>query len=326
MKTSYIYSSSRVKALQQELLSESDVERLVEAKRGEELIKVLKETYLAKYLMTEDVAGVMKATEQSLIEAKDTITKIAPEPKLFDFLWVFYDLHNLKVQLKAAYAGFPAEKTTSLMSGLGKYSPETLMEHIANDTLNRLESQFKNIYEEAKKAMEEKGLADAEVIIDKEYFKLAKSLVGETRDLSIDTILRLQIDLYNLKTRLRTIQVPRQGNDDWFVEGGNFRFEDIESKEQALANLQKFGGEARWREAIDLFNNEGHSTLIDVKADDYLLETIHVMSYDVFSPASLIAYFVSTQNTAKIIKTILVGKENGQSEDLIRQQLRTVYV
>ncbi|MCB9810806.1 MAG: V-type ATPase subunit [Candidatus Nomurabacteria bacterium] len=326
MKTSYIYSSSRVKALEKELLNESDVERLLEASRGVELIKFLKETYINQYLESDDIDGVLKATEKSLVEAKELITKITPEPKLLDFLWVYYDLQNLRVQLKSKQANLESEQMMAYLSRLGKYSPETLLEHIAAGTLNRLEPEFKTIYDNASKALEEKGVAAADLVIEAGYFDLAKRMVGDARDLSIGTILRLQIDLYNLKTRLRTLLVPRQGDDSWFVTGGNLRYEDIELKEQALAVLVNYGGESKWREAIELYSSEGHSTLIDARSDDYLLETVRTMSYDVFSPASLIAYFLQVQNTAKIIKTVVVGKESGQTRDFIRKQLRTIYV
>ena len=326
MKTSYIYSSSRVKALEKELLSETDVNNLLEASRGEAFLKALKETYLSTYLKSDDVNGIFSALEKSLEEAKNLIERVAPEKRLFDFLWVRYDLHNLRVILKAKKAGLSEEKTLSYLSRLGKYAPETLIEHASAGTLNRLESEFKNIYEQAEKAMTEQGVAEADLIIDTNYFELAKRLVHDSHDLSLNKILRLQIDIYNLKTKLRTLLVDRGNSSAWFITGGNLRLEDIDSKEQALSALLNYGGEKHWREAIDVYNTEGHLTLIEARADDFILETLRDMSHDIFSPASLIAYFLQTQNSAKIIQTITVGKESGQNEAQIRKQLRTIYV
>jgi len=326
MKTSYIYSSSRVKALEKELLSESDIERLMEVDRGEKFIQALKETYLATYLVGEETNDVFEALEKSIVESKQLICRIAPEVKLFDFLWVRYDIHNLRVILKAKKADLLQDEIMPFLSKSGKYAPETILEHVNAGTLNRLESEFQTIYEQAGKVIVEQGIVEADLLFDAGYFELVKRLVSDTRDLSLATIMRLQIDLYNIKTRLRTLVVERTKDNSWFVSGGNLRLQDIELKEQALASLINYGGEQHWREAIELYSNEGHSTLIDVRSDDHLLATVRNISNDIFSPASLVAYFLNTQNSAKIIQTIIVGKESGQSEALIRTQLRTLYV
>ena len=326
MKTSYIYSSSRVKALEKELLNEASVNHLLESAKGEAFMKALKETYLATHLKSENADGVFSALEDSLVEAKNLIERVAPEKRLFDFLWVRYDLHNLRVILKAKKAGLSEDKMSPYLSRLGKYTPETLQEHISAGTLNRLESEFKVIYEQAEKIMEEQGVATADLLIDTSYFELAKRMVHDTHDLSLGKVIRLQIDLYNLRTKLRTLLVEREDSSAWFVTGGNLRLSDIDSKEQALSALLAYGGEKYWREAIEVYNTEQHLTLIEARADDFLLETLRDMSHDIFSPASLIAYFLQTQNSAKIIQTITVGKESGQDESQIRKHLRTLYV
>jgi vacuolar-type H+-ATPase subunit C/Vma6 len=326
MKTSYIYSSSRVKALEKELLSESDVERLLESAQGEKLTQALKETYLSQYMVGESTEDIFNALEKSVTEAKHLISRIVPEPKIFDFLWVRYDLHNLRVSLKAKKANLSVEEITPYLSEFGKYSPETIFEHITAGTLNRLEVEFATVYEQAEKAMSEQGVAEADLLIDLGYFELTKRLAQEVRDTSISNIVKLQIDLHNLKTRLRTLVVERFDSKTWFVSGGNLRLADIETKEQVFTALLDYGGEQHWRESIDLYTKEGHSTLIDVRADDHMLATVRNMSNDIFSPASLIAYFLNCQNSAKIIQTIIVGKEGGQSDAFIRTQLRTLYV
>ncbi|MEZ4104192.1 MAG: V-type ATPase subunit [Candidatus Paceibacterota bacterium] len=325
METSYIYSVSRVKALAKELLSDSDVDRLLTTSRGEEFVKAVKETYLVKFLEGEKNEDIFKALDKSLFESKYLISSIAPQTSKFDWLWIRYDLHNLRIFVKAKKVGLSEETFKNSWSRLSKYEPETLLEHVNNNTLNRLEPELVDIYEEAIKTAEEKGLAEADFVIDRNYFRLAKRMITATKDLTLDKILRLQIDVYNLKTRLRTLQI-NQSSDDWFVEGGNIGLAQIETKDQVVSMIGQFGNETKYREAFDVYNQVGHLTLIELALDEYFTDAVADLSHDIFSPASLVFYFWQCQNSAKRLQTILVGKENGQDNEFILKHLTKAYV
>lgn len=326
METSYIYSSSRIKVVEQELLNEADIEHLLTSSRGADLMRVLRETYLAPYITNDESGNVFNALEQSIFETKKLLAEIAPEPTLLEFLWVRYDFQNLRVFLRMKKASLTMEEVSPFLSRMGKYTPESLFEYIQSNTLDRLEPEFKKTFEQAIKAMEEKGLATADQIIDAGYFALAKRLAEETKNQTIEKVITLQIDLHNLKTRLRTLQVERVNDNSWFIVGGSFGLSEIENKEQALAKLKTFGGEIFWKEAIDEYLSDRHSTLLDVRADDYVLKIVKEMDTDVFSLATLLAYFIKSQNMALVIQTIITGKESGQSEAIIRKRLRNIYV
>ena len=50
------------------------------------------------------------------------------------------------------------------------------------------------------------------------------------------------------------------------------------------------------------------------------------LNQDVFSAATLLTYWLKSQNLNHSIQAILVGKEGGQSDLVIRKQLRNIYV
>ena len=63
-----------------------------------------------------------------------------------------------------------------------------------------------------------------------------------------------------------------------------------------------------------------------MRADDYVLKIVKEIDTDVFSLATLLTYFIKSQNMALVIQTIITGKESGQSEAIIRKRLRNIYV
>ena len=162
--------------------------------------------------------------------------------------------------------------------------------------------------------------------IDFGYFNLLKRLAEESKNQLITDFVRLQIDLYNLKTRLRLMHTPRLDGEKYFIDKGSFTFAEIETREQVIEKLSKMGNESFWKEAIDIYINEGHSTLLDTKFDDYLFVWLKSLNQDVFSAATLLTYWLKSQNLNHSIQAILVGKEGGQSDLVIRKQLRNIYV
>jgi vacuolar-type H+-ATPase subunit C/Vma6 len=100
----------------------------------------------------------------------------------------------------------------------------------------------------------------------------------------------------------------------------------LETKEQVLDAFASLGDASNWSSAIELFTETGNVTQLDAKAADHLLSVAKEGSYDIFSPASLVLYYLKCRQAAANIRTIVVGKNNGQSADDIRANLRLAYV
>ena len=324
--SSYIYSSSRIKAVENELVSSVDFERLLSLSKGSDLIKAIKDTYLGKFLVDDTVEGVFQALELSLQSNKKLLIEIAPDQELLDLFWIRYDVHNLKVVLRAVKSGLTFREIENILSRLGRISPERIFNSVSTGKLEVLEPELVTSYEKALKEVNDHNIAGADREIDFGYFNLLKRLAEESKNQLITDFVRLQIDLYNLKTRLRLMHTPRLDGEKYFIDKGSFTFAEIETREQVIEKLSKMGNESFWKEAIDIYINEGHSTLLDTKFDDYLFVWLKSLNQDVFSGATLLTYWLKSQNLNHSIQAILVGKEGGQSDLVIRKQLRNIYV
>ena len=324
--SSYIYSSSRIKAVENELVSSVDFERLLSLSKGSDLIKAIKDTYLGKFLVDDTVEGVFQALELSLQSNKKLLIEIAPDQELLDLFWIRYDVHNLKVVLRGVKSGLTFREIENILSRLGRISPERIFNSVSTGKLEVLEPELVTSYEKALKEVNDHNIAGADREIDFGYFNLLKRLAEESKNQLITDFVRLQIDLYNLKTRLRLMHTPRLDGEKYFIDKGSFTFAEIETREQVIEKLSKMGNESFWKEAIDIYINEGHSTLLDTKFDDYLFVWLKSLNQDVFSAATLLTYWLKSQNLNHSIQAILVGKEGGQSDLVIRKQLRNIYV
>ncbi|MCA9362615.1 V-type ATPase subunit [Candidatus Kaiserbacteria bacterium] len=326
MQTSYIYSASRVNALTQFLLSKTDIERLLVADPGEELQSALKETYLAPYVVRVPDESVPLAIEQTLIDAKRLIHRITPQGDMFRIMWVQYDIHNLRVFAKARVAGLTYEACDPYLSKRGIYEPDYLFKHVENDSLDFLQPEWQAGFARAVESAKDGDLGRIDSVLDDLYFITAKRIVATLGDDFMKRYLATLIDLYNLKSRLRHLTNTEVSFTPAFVEGGSFVAEHIETLEDTLALFHRFGGEGFWKDALQYFTETGNFTRIDARAAEYLLITAKEGSYDMFSSASLVLYYLKCRQAAANVRTIVVGKNNGLSLEDIRTNLRMAYV
>mgnify|MGYP001162465579 CR=1 FL=1 len=326
MQTSFIYSTSRVNTLSQYLLTRTEIDRLLVAEPGEDLQDALKETYLAPFIAHVESGDVAEAIEQTLIDAKKLIHRITPYGDMFRVLWLQYDIHNLRVFAKAAAKGVPFDDCTPLLSERGIYESAYLFSHAEEGTLNRLQSEWQGAYDDAVRLATAGELDKVDEVLDEAFFKMAKRVAVRSRDPFIQKYFKAVIDTYNLKARLRYLANQDRLSPAAFVTDGSFRPEEIETREQVLSAFQKLNGENFWDSSVQYFDETGNTTRIDARVDEYLLSIAEQASVDMFTSASLVLYYLRCRQSAANIRTIVVGKNSGMSEEDIRANLRLAYV
>jgi vacuolar-type H+-ATPase subunit C/Vma6 len=326
MQTSYIYSVSRVNTLSQFLLTKADIERLLVAEPGEDLQSALKETYLAPYVTRVESGDTAEAIEETLIEAKRMIHRIAPQGDMFRVLWVQYDLHNLRVFAKAQVQKLSYEDCEPFVSKRGIYKPEDLFASAEKGELNFLQTGWQEAFDQATRLVAEGELSKVDKVFDEAYFASALIIAKKGDDAFITTYLRTFIDLYNLKSALRTVKYPQITAGSPFVAGGTLTIDAGLAIDELQKRFGDIGGEDFWRDAIAYYLETGNSTRLDARVDEYLLTLAKQASFDMFSSGSLVLYYLQCRQAAANVRTIVVGKNSGMKEEDIRANLRMAYV
>lgn len=329
MQTSYIYSVSRVNTLREFLLTKADIERLLVATPGDDLHSALKETYLAPYITRVPDEDMSAAIEVTLVDAKRMIHRIAPAGDMFRVLWVHYDIHNLRVFAKAKATGASFVELAQYVSQRGIYEPITLHENAENGTLDSMQVGWnaQSVYNQATALVAEGKLEAVDALFDALYFETSQTIAKKSGDAFISKYLTATIDIYNLKSRLRALTHESVNeNAITFITGGSFHKESIITKEDVLASFSRLGGTVYWQDAVDTYNKTANTTTLDVRADEYLVELAKTESHDMFSSASLVLYYLLCRQAAANVRTIVVGKNSGMSEEAIRANLRMSHV
>ncbi len=326
MQTSFIYSASKVNTLSQFLLNRTDIERLLVTESSEDLQSALKETYLAPYVVHVPNEDIALAIEATLIHAKKLIHRIAPQSDMFRVLWVQYDIHNLRVFAKASVVQWDYERCEPYLLRRGIYAPDYLYEKVQANELNRLQIGWQEAYDQALQTAVGGDLSQLDDIFDTLYFKTSKYIVESIGDAFMKTYLTTVIDLHNLKNRLRQLKNGSAQLPATFITGGSFTSGQLDTFEQVAAAFARLSNEEYWAEALEHYQTEGTFTFIDDRAADHLINVAKKASYDMFSSASIVFYYLQCLQSADNVRAIEVGKNSGMKIDDIRNNLRLAYV
>ena len=327
MNTSYIYSATRVNTLTPSLLQEADIARMLEANTADDLKLAIKESYLGSYM--EDGAGTFNietALQNNLQSNKDIVMSIAPKPRDLAIMWLEADIHNLRVFIKAKNAEFDQTETYQQFLPYGLYAVDTFYSHAVADTLYRLEPELHTAYHTGYRLAEEGSFHKLETTLDQTYFACQKRLAEESHNLFLVAFVKLQIDLYNLKTRLRTLKTKtRHDFDRLYVEGGTVNKDALGTYEQTLATLYTFGGEALWREVIQTYEEKNDSLPLELLLERYVAGYVAEAKNDIFSLASLISYILQVRLSGTVLRMLFVGKESGIDNKVLQDNVNIVY-
>lgn len=327
MNTSYIYSATRASALATSLITEADIERLLDAANREEQMQALQESYLASYLEQDtDGFDLEKALEEASQEALKIASSIAPNKLVVDPLALRRDIHNLRVFMKGKLAGLEYEQIVSRMLQGGLYAPETIYEHVVEDTLYRLEPEFHNIYHKGYSFLDSGEYEQCENLLDKGYFACWARKIAITEDSFLKKHYQFSVDLFNLLAYLRT-QDTALAHDfaDLFVSGGTFALAAFENRETVLQLFSDLRGDWQWKESIDNYRKTGDLVQLELAVEALRIQFVKESRHDIFSSASIIFYCLATEMANTMVRMVWIARENNLSVDETRKKVHILY-
>lgn len=330
--TKYAYAVGRIRVLETRLLDKTKLDRMVEAPTVQDSLKVLGETdysgAIAAMSSAHDYETILR-DETSRIFA--LIRKISPEPHLTDVLSLQFDIHNLKILLKAH---FLEEAGNPYLLPAGTIPPEKLQAMVEEEDFRDLPEEMQQT---VKQIMEEFAVTrDPQIIdlyLDKVHYEIMISTAQKSRSRFLEGLFVRQIDLLNVKTFLR---VKRMGRDRSFLRKAllphgkisvdvflNLLAEPVYQLAERLAMTEYA---ALISEGVKEWQSEGTLTRFEKLSDDYISEYLTRNRYNPFGLEPLIAYLFAKETEIKNIRMVMVGKINSLPVESIRERLRDVYV
>ena len=325
--TDFLSISSRIRAMENRLLTRERMERMLDARTGEEAAKVLTECgYAELNQLTPSALDTMlsQAREETYRELGEAVDNAG----LVDVFRIKYDYHNAKVLVKAQ--AMSQDPTRPLAEG-GRYRPDTLREAYEKEDLESCSKAFREAVLQARDTLAATSdPQSADMLLDQAYYAELLDIAQKTGSQFLLGYVRLSIDAANLRSAVRSARMER-GADflaKVLIPGGKVPgFRITGAKEGELTGL--FTGLLAEAAVLGVERSapgSGRLTAFERACDNALMAYMAQAKRVPFGEQPVVGYLFAKESEFTAIRIILSGRMDQLGADVIRERLREAYV
>ena len=325
--TEYLFISTRLRAMERNLLTAARMERMIDAPTAADAAKVLTEIGYNEFSPTSD----RELSEALAVEREKTFQELyrfAPDRRVVDVFRVKYDYHNVKTMLKARAAGMDGQR---LLVDAGRVPSKRLAEAVEEGHLDVLPPAMAKAVAEASEVLS--ATSDAQLsdfVLDEAYFREMLSLAEDTGSDFLIRYVRATIDAANLRSAVRTLRMNKGGDflRKVLFEGGTVP-EDRIMAAALGGSLEELYRSTVFRAAAEAgvaAVNGGDLTAFEKACDDAVTSFLAKAKGIPFGVEVPIAYLAAKEIEFTAVRIIMSGRMAGISGEMLRERLRESYV
>ena len=324
--TDYLFLSTRVRALETQMLTRDRMEQMLEAKVPEDAAAVLLDCGYGD-IRPLTVTGLNQALSAEQEKIYSELSFFAPDPVLIDVFKVRYDYHNAKVLLKSEAMGVDG---AALYSRSGRFAPEKLQELYHEERYSELPESFGKALAEAKSILARTANPQlADFVLDRAMFEEMLAAAKATDCPFLTGYVRLLIDSSNLKSLVRTGRMHKDADflRQVLLPDGNVDEDrlqaagDGEGLTALFAHSPLEQAAARGAEAL----SGGSLTAFERACDNAVNTYLRAAKLVSYGPEAVAAYLAAVEGEITAVRMILTGKLAGIAPETIRERLRDLY-
>ena len=212
-ETIYAYAVGRIRALETRLLDKGKLERMVEAVSGEEALKVLSETdYAGSVAGLTSIFDFEKILQEEVKNVFTLMQKMSPRPYLTDLMSLKYDIHNLKVLLKAKYL---EGANDNILFPVGTMQLDKLRAMVEEEDFRDLPATLRDTVEQIlEEFIVSRDPQIIDLLLDQTLYFMLITAARKARAAVLEGLFIREVDLANIKTFLRVKRIGR--NKEFF--------------------------------------------------------------------------------------------------------------
>lgn len=330
----FINASSYVRVLEKKLITNSGIDRAVDAPGAMEALRVLSQNSdynFASLSRAEDYEVLLKSELKRVYSVAYGITV---HRQVIDVLACKYDYHNVKAAIKERFHKGRTPPPYFNVTDI----PSTLVEAAAmgpgeSALKSDLPAHLVSAVANAKAVFEKTGNPQSiDISADLDMFSHMLELCGEINSETVTNHVKAQIDFYNVKTLLRAKNMQKGSAflAECLAPGGMtdsaFFIANYNKTPSAMVPTfyYKIFGEAM-KKGVEEYEKIGNFSSLEKLFDNYLIERVKGSKYITFGPEILYAYLFSKENEIRQIRILVTGKQNGVSAEALKERLRENY-
>ena len=319
-KTKYTYAVARIRALEVSLFS--FIEQLLSCKSADQVLQSVMEKGWGDMDSGSDTEAVLKCEEE---KAWAVIRDVAPDMSVFDVLSYPKLYHNLKAAVKEVGAGV---KNPAMFYDDCPIPGDEMYRIVENREFSRLPGNMSRTAQEALDTLLHTGDGQlCDIIVDRAALDAIEEAGKKSGEPIIENYADTTVAIADIKTAVRS---QKTGKSADFMRSAMAECESLsidqliraalsgmEEIAQYLEGTSYAGGADALRESPSAFERW---------CDNRMIETLRSQKYETFSVGPLLGYLIARETEIKTVRIILTGKQNGFTDDAIRERIREMYV
>ena len=318
-KNNYLFAVASVRALENALLKQSDLEQLINAEDYNRAVSILTEK--GYEISSTDYSS---ALDNELEKTWEYVSKAAPESEALKAFVVKNDFQNLKAILKAEVMSYNAEDYFVKPCVI---EPEKLFKAVSERKFDELPSF---IGKAAKNALDLITTTGNGQLCDAVADTAALCAISDFLKAENDELLCEYADTFVAVTDIKpAYRAVKTGKNRAFIERSlapcnKLNLTDmVNAADSGMEDFCEFlsSGFSDYRAEL-----EKSPSAFEKYCDDKLLQIIKKAKMTAFGVSPLAAYFVAKETEIKCLRIILSGKLSFVSGEIIRERMRELYV
>lgn len=320
--TKYTYAVARIRALEVSLFSDAVIEQLLACRTAEQALQFVMEKGWGDVSVDRDMDAVLKREEE---KAWQVIREVAPDMHVFDVLSYPKLYHNLKAAVKEVYT---QTRTPGIFYDDCDIPGSEMLQIVENKDFSRLPDGMRQVAGEALETLLHTGDGQlCDIMIDKAALEAIYKAGKDSGEPVIEDYADTTVAIADIKIAVRS---QKTGKSADFMRSAMADCRSIEVEQLIRAALSGPDAIAGYLEGTSYAGGAGalreSPSAFERWCDNRMTETLKAQKYEIFSVGPLLGYLLARENEIKTVRIILTGKQNGFSDDAIRERIREMYV
>lgn len=319
----YAYSTAKVRVLELTMVPRSTFVDMSNAPSFAEATELLAGTDYA-IDSTADSGQIEQMLMSRRTEARQMFADLMLDEEIVNFLRAREDFANMRLAIRRVVTGRPLGLN---YSNEGNVPAEEFEEIFEQEYYERLPGYLQTGVEAAVLGYyENKDIRRIDYELDRVEAHTRLNASVKTGNPFLLALVRIRIDLNNIRTMLRLKMADRLEEHQFFIPGG---YVDLDKFQQALdtgyeAISQLFFATPYFElleSAIPYLRSEQSFLALEKGCEDFVKGFMNTTRSIAAGPQPVIAYFLKKEAEIRTVRMVLVGKKNGLSPQLILDRL-----
>lgn len=318
----YTYAVARIRAKEPSLLSKQDMDQMLSCKDSGEVIRILTDKGFGDGINFDTVDELL------LYETEKTwklIGELVDDMSVFDVFLYANDFHNLKAAVKAVITDAPTDK---LFLKNATVSPDEILKAVKERDYSYLPPHMRTTAAQAVSLLLQTSDGQlCDILIDKASLTAIRTAGRQSKNDMIDKYSELVVALADIKIAVRA---NKTGKSAAFLEQAIASCDTLNTASlitaatKSIGELYDYLALTDYREAVS--HLKVSFSAFEKWCDNLIMEHIKGQKSNPFTVSPLAAYILARENEIKAVRIILSAKQNGLSDNSVRERLRELYV